>query len=1540
MKKRFTFLIAAIAAILMMAQPMKVVGQTRTDAYVLDFTTANSSHSGYGDTWTYNNATSGAAQNWSMSKGQNNNGQWEYVKFGGKGGSTTSATTSITSYTQSTFAINSDVDLITVNINGIDGNYTFTSMKLQVSSSSSFNGSLVDEITVNSISNSTVEFEPSEDDYWESGSYYKILITGTAKGKNNVGIKITTIVFQEYESGGSTPTAVAPEFNPTGGAVKVGSTVTMSTTTDGGVIHYTTNGNAPDANSATYTEPVQVNADMTIKAITIADGYNNSSVTTGTYKIVQHAGTEADPYTIADARIAIDAANGQTLNNKYITGIVSQVDSYNNNYNSITYWISDDGTTTNQFEVCGGLSFVNGTAFSSINDIQVDDVVVVKGNIKYYSNSSVYEFEQNNNLVSLKYGAPTFYPVAGAVGSGTELTITDNHPNSTIYYTTDGYAPTTSSTPYNPSSKPTITTATTFKAIAVKITNDGDDNYIQSDVADASYTILVPVETPSITLPGGTYTYAQSTTITCDLEGAKIYYTTNGNDPTTSSTEYTDAISINETMTIKAIAAKSGMANSAVAEASYTISIPAINASDVNIAYNETSGTITSTITNAVEGGALTAAITSGNAGTWLSLGTMNGTNVPLNCSVNEGNEDRTATVTLTYTYSGNHTVTKDVTVTQAKYVKDYAELPFSFDGGRGDIATTTGLTQDGLDSDYGSSPKLKFNSAGDCVILKINETPGKLTFDIKGNSLSGTYKFSVLQSADGTAYTTLEEYTSISSSTASKTLTPTSTTRYIKWVYTTKDNGNVALGNINLKAPEPTITVSPESVGVLASGVIDATLSLTYERLEISEAEDFAILFCDENGDELTPAPDWITAEVIDGTSDDYVVSYTVEENDDEERTAYFKVFALGNEDYVYSNLVTVTQAAYVAPENKYIRFSGELVEGDYLIVYNGGAMNNTVTSDRLQYEEVTAINNVIATDDNTIIWHIAKSGNYWTIKNKNDNKYAASNGKNKAQMLDAGTADEALWTITGTTTYDFENKARAAGSDSGNKWLRRNGNYGFACYAETTGGALSLYIKNCVLPVTNDELTEIAEIPEGNITVYDDLTIPSGGNIVLTVSGTLEVVGTLTNTDASHLVIEDGGQLITSSANVKATVKKETYAATAKDAKTNYYWYAISSAVANPNISSATNLITETVAPYHYDLYRYNEAATTTNAQGQILYWENYRASHADFTTLEKGRGYLYRNASNLSITMTGEINVADFKYSVTNSGGPLAGFNLIGNPYSHDIYKGLGTAIPNGDEGFLRTGFYYMDPTTGKWTTGTDNSTAIKPNEGILVQTDANGNITMTNTNASSSAKANNDNIMFKVANSQYSDETYAWFDKGRGLNKISHRNAEVPMIYINQDGEDYAIATMSDDTKMFSLNFKAMTMGKYTLSYKTKGEFNYLHVIDRLTGEDVDMLLEGEYSFVASPSDSDARFIVKLAYLPDYSDGEGDIFAYQNGSDIFVSGEGELQIFDVMGRFVMSERINGVKTISADELSKGVYVLRLVGNGMKTQKIVVK
>ena len=60
-------------------------------------------------------------------------------------------------------------------------------------------------------------------------------------------------------------------------------------------------------------------------------------------------------------------------------------------------------------------------------------------------------------------------------------------------------------------------------------------------------------------------------TITCATDGAKIYYTTDGSEPTAESTEYADAINVTEAVTLKAIAVKSGMNDSAVASASYTI---------------------------------------------------------------------------------------------------------------------------------------------------------------------------------------------------------------------------------------------------------------------------------------------------------------------------------------------------------------------------------------------------------------------------------------------------------------------------------------------------------------------------------------------------------------------------------------------------------------------------------------------------------------------------------------------------------------------------------------------------------------------------------------------------------------------------------------------------------------------------------------------------------------------------------------------------------------------------------------------------------
>ena len=142
------------------------------------------------------------------------------------------------------------------------------------------------------------------------------------------------------------------------------------------------------------------------------------------------------------------------------------------------------------------------------------------------------------------------------------------------------------------------------------------------------------------------------------------------------------------------------------------------------------------------------------------------------------------------------------------------------------------------------------------------------------------------------------------------------------------------------------------------------------------------------------------------------------------------------------------------------YALYSGAITEGDYVIYYNGKAMNTTVNSNRLQYAEVTPTEDVIANPDAAIIWTIEKSGDYYTLYNADAGKYAAATGtKNQAGLLDDATDDKALWTVTGTDTYDFVNKANAA--NSVNATLRNNGTYGFACYAAGTGGALTLYKK-----------------------------------------------------------------------------------------------------------------------------------------------------------------------------------------------------------------------------------------------------------------------------------------------------------------------------------------------------------------------------------------------------------------------------------------------------------------------------------------------
>ena len=544
---------------------------------------------------------------------------------------------------------------------------------------------------------------------------------------------------------------------------------------------------------------------------------------------------------------------------------------------------------------------------------------------------------------------------------------------------------------------------------------------------------------------------------------------------------------------------------------------------------------------------------------------------------------------------------------------------------------------------------------------------------------------------------------------------------------------------------------------------------------------------------------------------------------------------------------------------------------------------------------------------------------------------KLATSDEWSAATTVNANTTHAIFTGLTEGATYDFRIRAR----------------YGikFSIYTSTQFEFNTEENVKIFPEAGNWESANF--LPPGNPTDEDyviilaDVTIGNGTNAQAYYIGcnygvvTIENGGTLyVNEDAYGLsiVVNEGGQLITTDGYLYAIVNKTT---AASETKTSNSWYAIASPIYDLDIEYAVKGI--------HNVYSYVEKSN---------YWNEYRNLTVDeelglapFTTFETGRGYLYRSTK-ANIKYGGMVNSSDVTYPLTADCGieKYKGLNLIGNPFTHNIYKndvyqptGDAPAI-NSDK--LAAGYYRLEP-DGTWTSTIGYGNPIKPGEGVLVKATEGFDLTIENSinpaaEYTPSAKSGCNSVMFAVANEQFKDVAYAMFSDGVGLNKIEHYNPEIQMLYINRGDDNYAIAMMDKGTQSFNLNFKAMTTGKYTLSCKAAGNFDYLHVIDRLTGEDADMLLEGEYSFIASPRDDDNRFIVKLGYSSGDVADDG-IFAYQSGDDIIVTGEGELQVFDVTGRMVMTQHVNGVQTCHGASLQCGVYIFKLNG---KTQKIVVK
>jgi hypothetical protein len=136
--------------------------------------------------------------------------------------------------------------------------------------------------------------------------------------------------------------------------------------------------------------------------------------------------------------------------------------------------------------------------------------------------------------------------------------------------------------------------------------------------------------------------------------------------------------------------------------------------------------------------------------------------------------------------------------------------LPFTYDLGK--PISITGIVHTGLGSDYTTSPKMKFDTTSDELILSFNSQPGTLSFVIKWNQSTSVTSFpgdfTLQESNDGNSYSTVQLYNATNGNALSNGTSNTETfttlnvaTRFIKWIYTSKSNGNIALGAISLSA-------------------------------------------------------------------------------------------------------------------------------------------------------------------------------------------------------------------------------------------------------------------------------------------------------------------------------------------------------------------------------------------------------------------------------------------------------------------------------------------------------------------------------------------------------------------------------------------------------------------------------------------------------------------------------------------------------------------------------------------------------------------
>ena len=419
-----------------------------------------------------------------------------------------------------------------------------------------------------------------------------------------------------------------PTFNLKGGNIPAGKSLTIATKTEGATVHYTTDGKKPTAESPVYSTPIPVTGKMTVQAIAVKAGLEDSKVakvefnaiipadiywsfaglvagskngewqeTSGVYyndlfNALFGAGGVNDEFGAMVKSVKKDTENAIRVESYYGFGNpnVAMPNGYHR-YMTLTYKCPASvqveyhpdhfNDATREASRSQKIPLEPSETYKTVvidlwenSDMWKDWVGDNNFTLQFYYDAgeteisilevSFHESEEKANKTKVA-NPNALTPVSEKYTEEISVELKTATEGAKIYYTTDGSIPTAENgTLYTGAIE--ISQDTVLKVIALK------DGCMDSDVKIFDYKVTLTVAQPNPSLAGGKYEGNQTVTVTCATEGAKIYYTIDGTTPTAENgILYTGPITLSKSCILKVIAVMEGRTDSKVVSRTYNI---------------------------------------------------------------------------------------------------------------------------------------------------------------------------------------------------------------------------------------------------------------------------------------------------------------------------------------------------------------------------------------------------------------------------------------------------------------------------------------------------------------------------------------------------------------------------------------------------------------------------------------------------------------------------------------------------------------------------------------------------------------------------------------------------------------------------------------------------------------------------------------------------------------------------------------------------------------------------------------------------------